>query len=89
MWCKVYVMSQLCHYTTNSNSVLAWDIAVTLMERDELCRVKTAPRFAYGANGKGSTIPSDATITYELELLEVLEPVEFGSLDEEEVVKIV
>lgn len=54
-----------------------------------MAKVKSASRFAYGTNGKGSTIPSDATITYELELLEVLEPVKFESLSEEELVKIV
>lgn len=68
---------------------VAWDIAVTLMECGEMAKVKTTSRFAYGTNGKGSVIPGDATIMYELELLEVLEPVQFGSLNEEELVKIV
>ena len=54
-----------------------------------MARIKAAPRFAYGSNGKGSIIPGDATITYELELLQVLEPVKFSSLNEDELVKIV
>lgn len=70
-------------------SIIAWDIAVTLMERGEVAKVKSAPRFAYGEHGKDSTVPRNATITYELELLEVQEPVKFGSLTEEELVKIV
>lgn len=59
------------------------------MERGEVAQVKTTARFAYGEQGKGSTVPSDATITYELELLEVLEPVQFGSVSEEELIKMV
>ena len=59
------------------------------MECGEVARIKAAPRFAYGSNGKGSIIPGDATITYELELLQVLEPVKFSSLNEDELVKIV
>jgi len=68
---------------------VAWDIVVTLMELGEVVKVKTAARFAYGERGKGSSIPGNATITYELELLEVLEPVQFGSISEEELIKIV
>ena len=68
---------------------VAWDIAVTLMECGELAKLKSAPRFAHGERGKGSTIPPNATITYELELLEVMEPVDFGSMSEEELSKIV
>ena len=68
---------------------IAWDIAVTLMECGEVARVKSAARFAYGERGKGSTIPPNATITYELELLEVLPPANFGTITEAELAKIV
>lgn len=54
-----------------------------------MAQIKSAARFAYGEHGKGSTVPRNATVTYELELLEVLEPVQFGSLSEEELMKIV
>lgn len=60
-----------------------------LMERGEVAKLKSAARFAYGEHGKDGTIPSNATITYELELLEVQEPVKFDSLTEEELIKIV
>ena len=66
----------------------AWDIAVTLMECGEVAKVRSSARFAYGERGKAG-IPSNATITYELELLEVLEPIKFGSLTEEELIKLV
>jgi FK506-binding protein 8 len=67
----------------------AWDIAVTLMERGEVAKIKSAARFAYGECGKVDKIPGNATITYELELLEVHGPVEFASLMEEELVTLV
>lgn len=67
----------------------AWDIAVTLMECGEIAQVKTLPRFAYGEEGKSPNIPRNATITYELELLEVLAPFDFGSLTEEAVMELV
>ncbi len=62
---------------------------MALMECGEVARIKSAPRFAHGERGKGTTIPPNATITYEVELLEVLEPVNFGSMTEEELAKIV
>lgn len=62
---------------------------MTLMECGEVAQVKTTARFAYGEHGKGSIVPGNATITYELELMEVLEPVQFGSVTEEELLKLV
>lgn len=59
------------------------------MECGELAKVKSAARFAYGELGKESVVPANATITYELELLEVLDPIKYGSLNEEELVLIV
>lgn len=62
---------------------------MTLMECGEVAKIRSAPRFAYGERGKRPAIPSNATITYELELLEVLQPVDFGCISEEELAKIV
>lgn len=77
-------------FTVGDGDVLqAWDIAVTLMECGEIAQVKTLPRFAYGEEGKSPNIPRNATITYELELLEVLAPFDFGSLTEEAVMELV
>ncbi len=59
------------------------------MELGEIAKVKTVSRFAYGDNGKTPSIPGGATITYILELLEVLEPVQYDSITEEELVQLV
>ena len=62
---------------------------MSLMEVGEVAKVKTSARFAYGAAGKPPTIPANAALTYELELLEVLPPVQLASISEEELVEIV
>lgn len=64
-------------------------MAVTLMECGELAEVKTVARFAYGEKGREPDIPANATITYELELLEVLQPLQFDSITEEELLQTV
>ncbi len=68
---------------------VAWDIAVTLMEVGEVARVKTSARFAYGEFGKPPSIPGNAALTYELELLEVHPPLLLIELTEEELVELV
>ena len=89
MWSKVSPTLLQSEKTVVHVYPLAWDIAVTLMECGEVAKVKSAARFAYGERGKGTTVPPHATITYELELLEVREPANFASMTEEELTKIV
>lgn len=43
------------------------DLTIVLMELGEVAEVVINPRFAYGVRGTGS-IPSNATITYTVEL---------------------
>ena len=62
---------------------------MTLMEHGEVALVKSSARFAYGEEGKPPAIPGNTGITYELELLQVLGPVEYATITEEELVKIV
>lgn len=68
---------------------IAWDIAVTLMEQGEVARVKSSARFAYGEGGTPPTIPGNSVIIYEVELLQVLGPVQFATIGEEELIQIV
>lgn len=52
--------------------IQAFDLAVALMELDEVCELVTDPKYAYGKAGKpdgNPPIPPDAKLTYELQLL--------------------
>lgn len=62
---------------------------MSLMEQGEVAQVKASARFAYGEAGKHPSIPGNTAITYELELLQVLGPVQFATITEEELIKIV
>ncbi|XP_076389119.1 peptidyl-prolyl cis-trans isomerase FKBP8 isoform X2 [Megachile rotundata] len=47
------------------------DLAIALMDTDEVAEIEVNPRFAYGKLGKEPNIPSDATILYTVELKSV------------------
>ncbi|GFS06349.1 peptidylprolyl isomerase [Elysia marginata] len=54
----------------------AFDLAVALMEMGEKCELSTAPRYAYGDQGRDPDIPKNATITYTMEILKIEPAVE-------------
>ncbi|RUS81035.1 hypothetical protein EGW08_011201 [Elysia chlorotica] len=56
--------------------IIAFDLAVALMEMGEKCELRTAPRFAYGDLGREPDIPKDANIVYTLEMLKIEPAVE-------------
>ena len=47
-----------------------WDLTVATMLKGEKCVVKIAPEYAYGNSGAPPVIPPNATLTFEIELLE-------------------
>lgn len=47
------------------------DLAIALMDVDEVAEIEVYPRFAYGQLGKEPDIPPDATIFYTVELKSV------------------
>lgn len=51
--------------------IIAFDLAVALMEMGEKCELRTAPRYAYGDQGREPDIPKEANITYTLEILKI------------------
>jgi FK506-binding protein 1 len=49
----------------------AWDIGVAQMSVGEISRLTCSPKYAYGEKGVAGVIPSNATLEFEIELLEI------------------
>lgn len=52
------------------NVIKAWDIGVASMKKNEIAILTCAPEYAYGKNGSLPSIPPDATLKFEVELLD-------------------
>ncbi|KAM4699221.1 peptidyl-prolyl cis-trans isomerase FKBP5 isoform 1-T2 [Discoglossus pictus] len=50
--------------------IRAWDIGVSTMVRGEVCVLQCRPEYAYGATGSVPKIPPNATLFFEIELLD-------------------
>nr|CAG31642.1 hypothetical protein RCJMB04_9b10 [Gallus gallus] len=50
--------------------IKAWDIGVATMKKGEVCYLLCKPEYAYGAAGSAPKIPSNATLFFEIELLD-------------------
>ncbi|EZG64343.1 putative peptidyl-prolyl cis-trans isomerase [Gregarina niphandrodes] len=50
--------------------IKGWDVCVMSMKKGEKCRVELQPDFAYGEHGSPPTIPPNAVLVFEIELLE-------------------
>ncbi|CAL1540531.1 unnamed protein product [Lymnaea stagnalis] len=68
--------------------ILAFDIAVALMEEGEKCELSTAAKYAFGSLGREPDIPKEANITYTLELVNIQSPPELSSLSYDERLKL-
>ncbi|XP_056636515.1 FK506-binding protein 59 [Diorhabda sublineata] len=51
------------------NVIKAWDIGVATMKKGERSILTCAPEYAYGANGSPPTIPPNATLKFDVEVL--------------------
>ncbi|XP_074833936.1 peptidyl-prolyl cis-trans isomerase FKBP5 isoform X2 [Carettochelys insculpta] len=50
--------------------IKAWDIGVATMKKGEICQLVCKPEYAYGSAGSVPKIPSNATLFFEIELLD-------------------
>ncbi|KAM8779304.1 peptidyl-prolyl cis-trans isomerase FKBP5 isoform 1-T2 [Rhynchonycteris naso] len=50
--------------------IKAWDIGVATMKKGEICHILCKPEYAYGSAGNVPKIPSNATLFFEIELLD-------------------
>ena len=53
-----------------SQVIQAWNMGVATMEKGEKAVLTCAPEWAYGASGAGDVIPGNATLVFELDLIE-------------------
>lgn len=51
--------------------IQGWDIALLRMRAGDKIKVTIPPELAYGAGGAGGLIPPNATLVFEMELLQV------------------
>ncbi|CAH0550282.1 unnamed protein product [Brassicogethes aeneus] len=58
-------------YLGDCDVIQGLDVAIALMNVNERCLLKIAPRLAYGNKGLPDKVPGDATVVYEVELLSV------------------
>ncbi|KAJ1972871.1 FK506 binding protein proline rotamase rapamycin-binding protein [Dimargaris xerosporica] len=52
--------------------IRGWDEGVTQMKVGEKCKLTCTSEYAYGSRGMGGVIPPDATLHFEVELLDIL-----------------
>ena len=50
--------------------IMAWDMGIATMTKGEKAILTAAPEYAYGKNGYPPVIPKNATLIFEVELLE-------------------
>ncbi|CAK1578935.1 unnamed protein product [Parnassius mnemosyne] len=50
--------------------IKAWDIGVATMKKGEVCVLTCAPEYAYGQHGSPPKIPPNATLQFEIEMID-------------------
>ncbi|XP_033903120.3 peptidyl-prolyl cis-trans isomerase FKBP8-like [Acipenser ruthenus] len=66
----------------------ALELCAPLMQKDEIALLITSAKYAYGQRGRDPDIPADASLLYELQLLEVRERPSLQSLSASDCIRI-
>lgn len=61
--------------------VVGLAVALSTMRKGELCRVLVMPKYAFGSMGCPPRIPAEATILYEVELIQFLDAKDAAELE--------
>ncbi|CAL7944557.1 unnamed protein product [Xylocopa violacea] len=71
--------------------IKAWDIGVATMKKGEVALLTCAPAYAYGENGSPPKVPPNATLKFEIEMIdwkgEDLSPNQDGSIERYQIVQ--
>lgn len=59
-----------CFNLGRGRVIKAWDIALSSMQRGEVCRLLCKPEYAYGSAGNPPKIPPNASLLFEVELVD-------------------
>ena len=63
--------------------ISGWEQGVSGMKVGEVRKLTIPPELGYGARGAGDAIPPNATLIFEIELLDVSEPITLGQANPE------
>lgn len=63
--------------------ISGWEQGVSGMKVGEVRKLTIPPKLGYGARGVGETIPPNATLMFEIKLLDVSEPITLGQANPE------
>ena len=77
-------------FTLGAGQVIkGWDLGVEGMTIGEKRNLVIPPHLGYGIRGAGATIPPNATLIFDVELLEVTMPITLGELSPQEFIEAV